>query len=130
MGLLLGSLVGGALSGGLIIVGGTLAASGLAAPIIIATPLAAVVLGMATALGAAMFGEDFGRDFLDAMLVALACSVISVAVVVTLFYLAPATLGLMVGTIAALIFPAVATPLFVQAFKSGDPQPTIALARF
>ena len=35
-----------------------------------------------------------------------------------------------IGTIAALIFPAVATPLFVQAFKSGDPQPAIALARF
>lgn len=63
-------------------------------------------------------------------MIALGCSVLSVAAVVILIYLAPATLGLWAAVISGLVFPAVATPLVVQAIKTGDAQPAIALLRF
>jgi hypothetical protein len=130
MGLALGSLVGGVLAGGLILVGATLTANGSAVPMALITPPAIILLGVGTALGAAMFGGDYGRDLLDALIVAVSCAALSVGTIVALFFLAPASLGLMVAVGAGLVFPALATPLLVQVFKPGDPQPTLALARF
>jgi hypothetical protein len=131
MGVLFGSFVGGALAGGVLTLGGLFAFStSSAGPLIVAAPLSLAILAIGTALGAAMFGENFGKDFADALVVALVCSTFSVGAGVALFFLLPIAPLLVVIVATALVFPAVATPLFVQLFKDDGPQAALTLATF
>jgi hypothetical protein len=77
-----------------------------------------------------MFGEDYGRDLADAIGVALVCALVSVAAVLVMVFIGPSALTIGLAAVAGLVFPAVATPLLVQAFKDDAPEPTIALASF
>lgn len=132
MGVLLGSLVGGGLGTVFVGIGGLFAGlSGSYAGLIIAAPLALIALAVGTALGAALFGKDYGRDLADAVSVALVCALVSVTAALIFVFAIPSAVGSIVAVGAGLLFPAIATPLLVQAFKKEDaPQPTIALATF
>lgn len=124
----LGSVGGGAVSAA--ILGFALIASGggsSAAPFIIAAPFALASLGLGTALGAAAFGKYYVDDLADAVLVSMVTCLVSVALVITCLFLFPVAIVPVV--IAAALFPAVATPLFVQVFKPAD-EAAVALARF
>lgn len=131
MSLLFGSLLGGGIATGFLGIGGLFTAlSSSAGPIIVAAPFAIASLGVGTALGAAMFGADYGRDLADAIGVALVCALVSVAAVLVMVFIAPSPLTIGLAAVLGLVFPAVATPLLVQAFKDDAPEPTIALASF
>lgn len=132
MGLLLGSIVGGTLATGFLAIGGVVGGlGGSIVPVIVTAPFAIASLGVGTALGTAMFGDDYGRDMGDAIGVALVCALISITAAVLVIFAFPTTIGVAIAVSAGLVFPAVATPLFVQVFKKEDaPQPTVALASF
>jgi hypothetical protein len=91
--------------------------------------LTAALVGLGTALGAAMFGNDYGHDFVDALTVAMVTGLagallfaVGYFVPVLLYPLLAVSMGLMV----------VGVPLFVQVFKAKDdgPEATVALLRF
>lgn len=131
MALLLGAIGGGVAIGfiglGHLLVGLTASV----APLLIALPFAAAALGVATALGAALFGEDYGRDFADAIGVALMTSLIAVSAAVSFWFLAPVTVVTAAVVSVALVFPAIATPLTVQTYKpDGSPESSIPVAHF
>ncbi|MDP1830041.1 MAG: hypothetical protein Q8L48_42655 [Archangium sp.] len=131
MGLLFGSLLGGAVATGFLGIGGLFTAlSGSAGPIIVTAPFAIASLGVGTALGAAMFGKDYGRDLADAIGVALICALVSVAAVLVMVFIGPSALTIGLAAAVGLVFPAVATPLLVQAFKNDAPEPGVAVATF
>jgi hypothetical protein len=87
------------------------------APVMISIPFAAAALGVGTALGAALFGDDYKRDFADAIGVALMTSLISVAAAVSWWFLAPVTVVTAAVVAVAMVFPAICTPLTVQTYK-------------
>ncbi len=127
---LVGAAVGGGIGLGIGGLGFLISSlSGTATAFIISLPFAAIALGLGTALGAALFGADYGKNLADAVVVGFLCSLVSVTLIALSVYVVP---GLFFGAlIVGLVFPAVATPLLVQVFKKGDaPQPTVALARF
>jgi hypothetical protein len=101
------------------------------APVIVTAPFAIASLGIGTALGAALFGDDYGRDLADAIGVALVCALVSITVAILVVFAFPTTIGVAIAVSAGLLFPAVATPLLVQAFKKdAAPEPSLALASF
>jgi hypothetical protein len=101
------------------------------APVLISVPFAAAALGVGTALGAALFGDDYKRDFADAIGVALMTSLISVAAAVSWWFLAPVTVVTAAVVSVAMVFPAIATPLTVQTYKpDGGPVTGFPLATF
>lgn len=100
-------------------------------PLLISIPFAAAALGIGTALGAALFGDDYKRDFADAIGVALMTSLISVASAVSWWFLAPVTVVTAAVVSVALVFPAICTPLTVQTYKpDGAPMAGIPVATF
>lgn len=125
MGLLFGAApAAGVLALGIVTVDVTLLS------LIITAPIAFVLLAIGTPLGAAMFGGDYGKDFTDAILVSLVCSVFSVATGVAIFFLVPLAPTLFVSAAVVLGLPAIATPLFVQLFKLDGPEPALTVATF
>lgn len=126
MAMLLGA-IGGGVGIGFIGLGHALVGlSGSVAPLLISIPFAAAALGVATALGAALFGDDYKRDFADAIGVALMSSLISVASAVSFWFLAPVTVVTAAVVSVAMVFPAIATPLTVQTYKADGTVPIAA----
>lgn len=89
--------------------------------------LAAGLVGLSTALGAAMFGRDYGHDFVDALVVSM-LSAVTGGVLFLVGFFVPALLLPMAVIAGGLM---VAVPLFVQALKPSDgPDATLTLLRF
>lgn len=90
--------------------------------------LAAGLVGLSTALGAAMFGRDYGRDFVDALVVSM-LSAVTGGVLFLVGFFVPALLVPMAVIAGGLMV--VGVPLVVQALKPSDgPDATLTLLRF
>jgi hypothetical protein len=96
--------------------------------LVIGAVLTAGLIGLGSALGAAMFGNNYGRDFLDAFVVAMVTAVAGLGLF-TIGYFVPALVYplLAVGVGVTVV----GVPLFVQAFKLPEgPEPSFAVLRF
>jgi hypothetical protein len=88
--------------------------------VVVASPL---ILGFGifgVALGAAMFGQNFGRDFRDALKVAaiiVPATTAAAAVVMLALLAVDPLLGLIIAPAVFFLAATISTPLFVQAFK-------------
>jgi hypothetical protein len=135
VGVLVGRMGMGLLFGGITVSASTammvvLAYSGASAAVLVpGVMLTAALTGLATALGAAMFGANYGRDFLDALVVSMVTAAVGGLLFLVGFFV-PALMAPMLIVAGTLMF--VGTPLFVQAFKGRDdaPEATVALLRF
>ncbi|MFZ5443567.1 MAG: hypothetical protein ACOZQL_26410 [Myxococcota bacterium] len=125
----MGLLFGGLAAAGMGAVDVALIFAGAGTPFLVgAAVVTAAVIGLATSLGAALFGRDYGRDFVDALIVAAVASVVGL-VLFTIGFFAPAVLIPMLGLSMAIMV--VGVPLVVQALKTPNgPEPTLALLRF
>jgi hypothetical protein len=132
MGLLFGGL-GSGVGGALVLFGSLLlglGGGGVGLVIfVLADVLAVGLVGLGTALGAAMFGNDYGHDFLDALVVSMV-SAVAAGLLLLVGVFVPALLWPMVLLAGGLMVAGV--PLFVQAFKAKDdgPEATVALLHF
>lgn len=135
VGVLMGRMGMGLLFGGITVSASTvmmvaLAYSGATAAVLVpGVMLTAALTGLATALGAAMFGANYGRDFLDALVVSMATAAVG-ALLFLVGYFVPALMAPMLIVAGALMV--VETPLVVQGLKGRDdgPEATVAMLRF
>ena len=85
------------------------------------------LVALGNALGAAMFGGDFGKDLADTVVVAM----VNAAVAVVCVLVGTAVPLLFLPMMVVAVGLPIATPLFVQALKAPQaPEPALALARF
>lgn len=114
----LGGVVGSGLATGVVLLSFAVAGggwSGLAIGFVLAvamSPLAAGLVVAGVAAGAALFGENFGRDFRDALTVSGIAVPLAAAAAVLLVFLGVPLLAFIPAIVAT-----VATPLIVQARK-------------
>lgn len=135
VGVLVGRMGMGLLFGGITVSPGTvvlvaLAYSGATAAVLVpGVMLTAALTGLATALGAAMFGANYGRDFLDALVVSMVTAAVGGLLFLVGFFV-PALMAPMLIIAGALMV--VETPLVVQGLKGRDeaPEATVAMLRF
>jgi hypothetical protein len=135
VGVLIGRMGMGLLFGGITVSASTvvlvaLAYAGATAGVLVpGVMLTAASTGLATALGVAMFGANYGRDFLDALVVSMVTAAVGGLLFLVGFFV-PALMAPMLIIAGALMV--VETPLVVQGLKGRDeaPEPTLAMLRF
>lgn len=125
----MGLLFGGLAAAGMGMLDVALIYAGSPTPVLVgAAVLTAALIGVATSLGAALFGRNYGRDFVDALIVAGVASVVGL-LLFTIGFFTPAIWIPMVGVAMGMMV--VGVPLVVQALKPPNgPEPTVALLRF
>lgn len=81
---------------------------------LVMAPVAHALVSAGTALGAALFGDDLGREFTRALPVAVAVSAVAALVLLLSF-----TIGIVAIPLACVV-AGVATPPFIELFRSFD----------
>lgn len=99
----------------------------------VGTLIAWPLLSLGVALGAAVFGDDYGKDLADSMIVGLGTSAASLLLVILAGTVFANVFVLPVVLLASAALLPLGTPLIVQALKKprdDGPSATVTLARF
>lgn len=134
VGVLLGRMGMGLLFGGLASAAGgvmMMAAAFAALPtgvLVAGVILTGALIGLATAVGASMFGTDYGRDFVDALVVSMVAAAVGGLLFVVGFFMPMLLVPMLAVGVGVTV---IGVPFFVQAFKRSDaPEATVALLQF